>query len=192
MPILLNLYIKETILFSVMESSSVDKETFLNDTWNVFFHDPFNSIWTNNSYVFIDTISTIEDTMCHLHYQHNNIHKGMFFIMRDGIYPCWDDPNNINGGVLSLKVLKEDVAKFWHNLLIRIVGETILIKEKREHWNLINGISISPKKYFCIVKIWIKDNSLFDKSFYNLPDSYHGDVLFKLNLDNIQNSQAGN
>jgi hypothetical protein len=39
-------------------------------------------------------------------------------------------------------------------------GETIF--EKDIHNNLVNGISISPKKNFCIIKIWMKNCSVQD------------------------------
>ena len=49
--------------------------------------------------------------------------------------------------------------------------------------NNINGISISPKKNFCIIKIWLKNKDIFNnenvKEYFNIPDEYTGDLIFK-------------
>jgi hypothetical protein len=168
-----------------MDDETTD-DHFLNDTWHVFFHDPLDDDWTNQSYKNLNSISSIEEAHAHLEAQKPIIHKGMFFIMRDGVFPCWDDPENIKGGSLSIKVLKESVYTFWEKIVMQILGESFLIDEKTEYWNYINGVSISPKKYFCIIKVWLKDELLFNKEFYKIGQDYTGEVVFKLNIDNIQ------
>ena len=37
------------------------EDQFLNDTWNLYFHDPDNSNWDMESYVLLTTISTVQD-----------------------------------------------------------------------------------------------------------------------------------
>ena len=112
----------------------------------------------------------------------------MFFLMRDGIFPAWDSSQNINGGCLSIKVLKENMAEFWEDLVIKVLGETIV---KNDHiakaWDCINGLSTSPKKNFCIIKIWVKDMKISSKEFLNILPKYHGDIIFKSNLEYITN-----
>ena len=34
---------------------------YINDVWNVYFHDPYDMNWDVNSYKFITTISSVED-----------------------------------------------------------------------------------------------------------------------------------
>lgn len=163
---------------------------YLNDSWNVYFHDPFDINWTNQSYVLISSIGDITEFWQNMFSMKDNLHKGMFFIMRDGVFPCWDDPSNINGGCLSIKILKDDVYPFWEDLCIKILGETLLKNEFRDKWNVINGISTSPKKHFCIVKIWLRDNSLADKNKFDIFQSYYGDIIYKSNIDNIHNDNS--
>lgn len=160
---------------------------YLNDTWNVYFHDPFDINWTNQSYVLISSIGDITEFWQNMFSMKENLHKGMFFIMRDGVFPCWDDPSNINGGCLSIKILKDDVYPFWEDLCIKMLGETLIKTEFRDKWNVINGISTSPKKHFCIVKIWLRDNTLVDKNKFDISQSYYGDIIYKSNIDNIHN-----
>lgn len=163
-------------------------ETFLNDIWSVYFHDPNDPDWTHSSYTNIGTISTIDDLWNHHQSNKENVQKGMFFIMREHVFPSWDDPENIKGGCLSIKVLKDDLSKFWQDLCIKLLGECLLVEDKREeNWTKINGISTSPKKHFCIIKIWISDDELSKKEFFNLMSDYHGDIIYKRNMDNINN-----
>lgn len=166
-------------------------ETFLNDIWTVYFHDPNNHDWTHSSYVNMGNISTIEDFWGHCNVAKENIHKGMFFVMREHVFPAWDDPSNIHGGCLSIKVLKDEMYKFWEDLSIRMLGEDLLVDAKKEMWDHVNGISTSPKKHFCIIKIWLKSDDLVpsgnNKGFFNLLPGYYGDVIYKSNLENISN-----
>ena len=53
----------------------------------------------------------------------------------------------------SYKISNKNVASVWKNLSYTLVGET-LTEEKTIRAN-INGITISPKKNFCIIKIWL-------------------------------------
>ncbi len=79
--------------------------------------------------------------------------------MRDEIRPIWEDNNNINGGCWSFKVVKKDIYQSWIDLSISLIGETLSSLPL-----LINGISISPKKGFCIIKIWNKDSTQCETS----------------------------
>ena len=164
---------------------TMDNDDFLNDVWNVYFHDPADHNWTTSSYVRLTSIGSVAEFWSNMKHMHEHISKGMFFVMREYVFPCWDDANNINGGCLSIKILKEHVPDFWQELIIRMLGETLLKEEYKQHWNLINGASVSPKKHFCIIKIWLKDGLLSEKDFFNIPKNYYGDILYKSNLENI-------
>jgi hypothetical protein len=64
---------------------------------------------------------------------------------------------------------------------LNLVNETLLKKEYQEHSEIINGVSFSPKKNFCIVKIWLKSTEIQDHTFFNIQEEYHGTILFKAN-----------
>ena len=166
------------------------KDTFLNDVWSIYFHDPFDTDWTNQSYIRLSTVSSVDDFWDNMISMRENVHKGIFFMMREYVFPCWDDPNNIKGGCLSIKILKENLNDFWEDLCMKLVGETLLHEQHREHWDLVNGISTSPKKHFCIIKLWIKDNTLASKTFFDIPNKYYGDILYKSNIENIHSDNA--
>ena len=77
----------------------------------------------------------------------------MLFIMRDGIKPMWEDPKNKNGGCFSYKINNKNVSSVWKNLSYSLVGESLTLDKNVRPF--INGITISPKKNFCIIKIWL-------------------------------------
>jgi hypothetical protein len=170
--------------------TAINDETYLNDVWCFYFHDPYDTNWTTDSYKMLGTLSTVQEYWQHQSCIKEHISKGMFFIMREYVQPTWDDPTNINGGCLSLKVLKEQVAEFWEDICVKLLGETLLTEDHRSKWEKVNGISSSPKKHFCIIKIWLKDNSMCDKSFFDMLHGYYGDVLYKSNRENIHQDQS--
>ena len=170
-----------------MVCTEPDSELYLNDIWTVYFHDPNDTDWTHSSYINLGNISTVDDFWNHHVGYREHAHKGMFFIMREHVFPSWDDPCNLTGGCLSIKVLKDDMNKFWEDLAIKMLGEDLLVDGYKDKWSCVNGISTSPKKHFCIIKIWLQNDELSNKSFFNLLLDYHGDILYKSNQDNISN-----
>jgi hypothetical protein len=165
---------------------------FLNDTWSFYFHDPYDSDWTYDSYKKICDMGSVNDYWNIDDALQDSIAKGMFFIMREHIFPCWDDEYNIEGGCLSMKVLKQDMVAFWRELSSRLLGETMLKDEHIKCWNMVNGLSTSPKKHFSIVKIWVADVQLADFNVFNIPKKYYGEIIFKSNKDNITNDHISN
>lgn len=158
-------------------------ELLLNDLWSFYFHDPFNNDWNLGSYIKVEDLSSVEN-FWNVHETFvDKIRMGMFFLTREHIFPCWDDPHNKDGGCLSIKVLKQDAQKFWESICIKTLGETLLFE--REKWDHVNGLSISPKKNFCIIKVWMRTNDFTEASSYNIPTGYYGEVLYKANRESI-------
>ena len=106
----------------------------------------------------------------------------MFFIMREGILPIWEDKQNKTGGCWSFKIIKKDVFNAWNELAITLLGESIT---KNPVQNMeINGISISPKKSFCIIKIWNKDSNNNNSKIISkkIPYLYICDSIYKSHI----------
>ena len=147
----------------------------LNDLWNIYFHDPGDKDWTLKSYVVLSSLSTVDDFWVTHEAIGDKLPRGMFFVMREHVFPCWDDPENKQGGCFSLKVPNDDAIKFWESLCASMLGEVMT-----PDMSCVNGASISPKRDFCIVKIWVAKASECPKlSDLVLPTGYVGDVLFK-------------
>ena len=159
--------------------------TYLNDVWSMYFHVTDDPDWTFSSYVRLADISTVEDFLASSECVKAHVPDNMFFMMREGVYPCWDDPKNMYGGCISLKVTKSDAGRAWETICTRVLGETILAKDD-DGWESVNGVSISPKKYFSIVKVWLKDGEHNAPTDFSVPKWYAGDVLYRSHLDCIK------
>jgi len=128
----------------------------LSDKWTLWAHLPHNTDWSMKSYITISTFTTIEETIAVTEsLPAPLVENCMLFIMRQGISPMWEDPKNRNGGCFSYKVVNKSVGKAWTELTYRIVGGSI--SNNASFVKSVTGITISPKKNFCIIKIWMSN-----------------------------------
>jgi hypothetical protein len=155
------------------------KLTCLADKWNLYYHLPFDKTWDENSYKLImENIYSIEQLIAMNETMPNEVIRTcMLFVMKSGIMPLWEDPMNRNGGAFSYKISIKNVPLVWRHLLYLLGGNSLTIDVK--HMSRINGLSISPKKGFCIVKIWLCDCSLQNPEIISaIPDLTREGCLF--------------
>ena len=127
----------------------------LQTSWILWNHKLNDNNWNNNSYKNIFEINNLYDYK----FLENimtlqNLQNTMFFLMRKDIFPTWEDPDNRDGCCASFKVPLKDIRNIWIQLVIDIISENIHIDKNK--YDVINGISIAPKKEFNIIKIWFK------------------------------------
>jgi hypothetical protein len=128
----------------------------LSDNWSLWAHLPHDTDWSINSYKKIYTFTTLEETIAVTETLPESLVKNcMLFLMRDGIKPIWEDPKNRNGGCFSYKVSNKQVHTVWKELSYVLVGDTI--SAQASFVANVTGITISPKKNFCIIKIWMSN-----------------------------------
>jgi len=121
------------------------------DKWVLWAHLPNNSSWTFESYIPVSTFTTVENTIAVTEILPSILVENcMLFVMRNGVTPMWEDKKNRDGGCFSYKVTNKYVHKVY-----AIVGETI--SKNNNFVNTVTGITISPKKHFCIIKIWMSN-----------------------------------
>lgn len=139
------------------ESNTTIKNTFhsLKHKWILWAHLPQEPDWTSvKSYNKICKFNAVEDAIAITESLPEQLVKNcMLFLMKDGITPMWEDPKNRNGGYFSYKVSNKNVFEVWRDLTYVIVGETV--STHSSFVNSVAGITVSPKKNFCIVKIWM-------------------------------------
>ena len=136
----------------------MDIEQKINQKWILWYHDPLDTNWEITSYKNLQEITNVKEFWeVYKFIDKNIVENSMLFLMRDGIKPLWEDPKNVPGGCWSFKISKGNLDRIWINLSAYLCGES-LIKNEENHL-LLNGISISPKKNFCIVKIWNSDKN---------------------------------
>jgi len=99
------------------------------------------------------------------------LYNCMFFCMKTGIDPMWEDAKNRDGGCFSYRVANTDVSIAWRKLLATMCANSLTTSPKYELH--INGITISPKKRFSVIKIWMDTCSFQNpdiiKDIPNLP-----------------------
>lgn len=153
----------------------MNPEYQLKNSWSLWYHSIKDNRWTIDSYKNIAKMTSLfdfqvlQDTI-----QSHHLYNGMLFLMKESIYPVWEDPDNREGGSLSFKIPCQNVKEEWDNALLYCIKE--LLTSENEN---INGISISPKKEFNILKIWLKHcNEIKDDN--NIE--YYGKYMIKENM----------
>ena len=140
-----------------MEAVSTQEATKyhqLYDNWTLWAHLPHDTDWTVKSYKEILTFNTVEAALALCETLPEKMIKNcMLFLMREGIQPTWEDERNRKGGCFSYKVSNKMVTNTWKQLSYTLVGETLTPDSRLRP--SINGITISPKKNFCIIKVWL-------------------------------------
>ena len=126
----------------------------LSHQWTLWAHLPHDTNWAASSYKKIYDFETAEAAIAIFEtLPPKLVMNCMLFLMRKGIVPMWEDAKNRNGGCFSYKVANKEVNQAWKQLSYVTVGETISTNlTVLPH---VNGITISPKKNFCIIKIWM-------------------------------------
>lgn len=132
----------------------------LNNNWTCWIHYQNDNDWTLESYKLISKFSYLKEIALFIENLHESIiKKTMVFFMKDSILPLWETQDNIDGGCFSYKISNNNIVAIFKILLYKIVGNTLIDDENIN--NNINGLSISPKKNFCIIKIWMKKKDCF-------------------------------
>ena len=153
---------------------------FLHGKWNMYYHLPHNKNWELSSYTSImNSIETAEKVILLNESIHENVVKNcMLFVMREGITPMWEDPRNRNGGCFSYKVINKCVPEVWKHLFYLLCGESLCINEQNNKH--VNGITISPKKNFCVIKVWLENCRVQDPNvMIDIPNLSKQGCLFK-------------
>lgn len=150
---------------------------YLNDIWSLYFHDPHDYNWELGSYKLLCNISTVENFVETFAAYNDLFLNGMFFIMREYITPRWEDENNKNGGCISFKISRFQMQDKMFEVCSQLLGET-LGKNKVYSLN-INGVSISPKKNYFIIRIWLKDNKYASCENYNITIPKFSTLMYK-------------
>ena len=140
---------------TMLHKDTEQQDHILYDNWVLWAHLPHDTDWSLRSYNKIVEFNSVEKVISCMNTVPNQMVKNcMLFLMRKGINPTWEDPKNMDGGCFSFKVANNDVFKTWTKLSYLLTGETLSNNHRLQ--KKITGITISPKKTFCILKIWLE------------------------------------
>lgn len=130
-------------------------------SWTLYFHEPEDKTWTPESYKRIQSVSSWEELGTVLHEMGpSRILNGMMFCMLGDISPLWENKSNIRGGSYCLKVSRR-VSTEIYQLYLAAAACGVVASDPS---NAIVGVTMSPKKGFCIIKLWNANAKAFNKS----------------------------
>lgn len=129
----------------------------INTPWTLWYHSVKDKDWSHKSYKQIYKIDNLHDLYnYHSITETNHLQNGIYFLMRQDIFPTWEDPENRQGCCISFKIPCSFIQQEWCNIINRCVSEDIL--KDPDKYKELNGISFSPKKEFNILKIWLRSD----------------------------------
>jgi len=127
-------------------------------SWTLYFHSVEETKWTLNTFVKIGTMNTWNQFWAIMDALNiESFADGMFFMMRDPSPPLWESHYHIRGGCYSFRCHKKNVAEIFVDYMIAAMLNTASVDPA----NFVNGLSISPKRGFNIIKVWNSDSQTF-------------------------------
>ena len=154
----------------------------LKNKWTVWYHKQDEPSWNMDSYMKIYEFSSLLE---YIRFK-NSFHllpqflNGYYFFMIDNIPPQWEDPQNYDGGCFYLPIPKESTEmSVWQLIERSFTGDLLLSID-------FVGISIVPKKYNALVKIWNreKSNGRVSNLIHNLSCVKNEDIYYRPHRDN--------
>jgi Eukaryotic initiation factor 4E len=140
--------------------------------WTLYFHSPREKKWSIETYTEIGTVATWREMFALLNaLGDTKLKGGMYFWMRKGIPPLWENYQNIRGGSYSLRGGIDNGVDIF---VTYSVGAMMGIATNKD--DKVMGINISPKLVgggnrdtdqtigFYTIKIWNQDCMKFGKS----------------------------
>jgi hypothetical protein len=127
----------------------------MGESWCLWGHLVNNPDWSINSYIKIATISDVTNLLGILqNIPDELLINCMFFFYKENILPIYEDPNNRKGGYFSYVISNQNVKNVWSITSLNLMEKNL--STNIDFMSNINGITLSPKKNFCILKIILK------------------------------------
>lgn len=128
--------------------------------WTLYFHSPAEKRWSIDTFHKLGAVSTWAEFWALVNaLEEPKWSRGMFFWMQGTVPPLWENFQNIKGGSYSMCIGEADSIDIFHRYTIGCMLKVVTSGE-----DTVQGITISPKKGFHVIKIWNKDAARFNKS----------------------------
>lgn len=152
---------------------------YFHDTWVLWSHETNDNDYSISSYSVLWEIDNMNDFLRNMDlFKEDTWCQKMYFFMRKGVSPRYEDPKNVKGGSWSYRVNKNYCYTSWFSLCLQCMGECLF--ENLDVMQNINGVSLSPKNNTTTIRIW---TSLSNESYLNTID-------FKYQIPNIEQTKA--
>jgi hypothetical protein len=145
---------------ALVESTKLQLDSAIpTGSWTLYFHSPDETKWTLNTFISLGAMKTWRDFWMVMDgLQMDYLSNGMFFMMRDPSPPLWESHHHIRGGCYSFRCQSTDAPDIYVNHII-----AVMLNHLTDPANQINGLSISPKRGFNIIKAWNSNAAVFYK-----------------------------
>lgn len=158
-------------------------ETNYRQSYSLYYHDPDNEDWSEESYKKIGTPKTFDEMFAMMHeIGAKRFLEGMYFWMLDPYPPMWEHRLNKRGGSYSIKIHQENALDCFEQYMAAAVLKLIALNSE----NTIVGITISPKKGFNIIKLWNLQSLSYKKETdirIFSPNLTYTDIIYKPHVD---------
>ena len=130
--------------------------------WTLWYHEADCQDYSLESYMQVGEVGTPAEFWSMVDAIPKEAYEnGMFFFMKKGVRPTWDSPENERGGAWSKKI----DASYTHETFVDMMVHGVLGKLLQTHKETLQGITLSPKGSFHILKIWNSASNLNDRKF---------------------------
>jgi len=146
----------------------------------LWFHKVNDTNWDIDSYRKVIDFDNLDDFL-YTYKMIESFSSGMFFLMKRGIKPVYEDKENKDGGIFSFKLSKKVCKTFWYELSHMFLEGNLT--SKFSDFSKITGISISPKTNNCIIKIWTNTCNGINTSIFrdNIDNLFLDEGIFRKN-----------
>ena len=123
--------------------------------WTLYFHAPDDRSWAPDSYKKVHTVAAWEDLGAVLReLGSGRLTNGMVFAMRGTTSPLWEHHSNIRGGCYCIRVSRRNALEIYQRYLAAAAAGCATTDSDA---NPIVGVTISPKRGACIIKLMNAD-----------------------------------
>lgn len=167
---------------AAIEPTSLDGSTPLPESWTMYFHVPVdrkastdasgNAVWDMASYLPLFTVTTVDEFWAMFHsLKAEFVTSGLYFFMRQGVEPRYEDPANENGGEWKKKVDRlYSYDAFIELCVYAALGSLLEAGGGGATPNTITGVTIrnNPDGVSNIIKVWNGDAKVASATSFNL------------------------
>lgn len=130
----------------------------------LWYHSPNNRDYSIRGYNKFAECDTAEQVFSLFH-ELPTIFSGMYFFMKSGYYPIWEDAKIVDGHSWTIVVDQKCIDSAWFHIVMYLIGNTFC-----DRMDDIVGVSASPKRNNCTIRIWCKNPD------YQTTDSFPSDI----------------